>query len=70
MFQPMRPEAPRALFPDAGHRLELVLYLPDRRPWPLTLSPGMERFVGYYPRVEGIESGTQLLEYSLVRADA
>jgi hypothetical protein len=43
--------------------LELVLRLPDGSPWRLTLSPGMERFIGYYPRVEGIDPGGPLLRF-------
>lgn len=44
-------------------RLELVLRLADGSPWRLTVSPGMERFIGYYPRVEGIDPGGPLLSF-------
>jgi hypothetical protein len=44
-------------------RLTLVLRLADGSPWHLSLSPGMERFIGYYPRVEGIDSGGPLLRF-------
>lgn len=44
-------------------RLELVLRLADGSPWRLSVSAGMERFVGYYPRVDGIDSGEPLLSY-------
>ena len=44
-------------------RLELVLRLPDGSPWRLTVSPGMERFIGYYPRIEGIDPGGPLLRF-------
>lgn len=65
----MRPDAPRFLFTaDAGRRLELVLYTADREAWTLTLSPGMERFIGHYPRVDGIDSGAPLLAYRAVHA--
>ena len=47
---------------DTG-RLELTLRLADGRPWRLTLSPGMERFIGYYPRIEGIDAGGPLLRF-------
>lgn len=46
-------------------RVELVLRLEDGSPWRLTLSPGMERFIGYYPRVEGIDAGGPLLRYGV-----
>lgn len=46
-------------------RIELVLRLADGTPWRLTLSPGMERFVGYYPRVEGIDPGGPLLRFEV-----
>lgn len=46
-------------------RVELVLNTPDGRPWRLTVSPGMERFIGYYPRVEGIDPGGPLLRFAL-----
>ncbi|HEX8263753.1 MAG TPA: hypothetical protein VF547_12860 [Allosphingosinicella sp.] len=44
-------------------RLELVLRLADGGPWRLSLSAGMERFIGYYPRVEGLDPGGPLLRF-------
>ena len=44
-------------------RLELVLRLEDGSPWRLTLSAGMQRFIGYYPRVDGIDAGGPLLRF-------
>lgn len=44
-------------------RLELVLRLADGSPWRLTVSSGMERFIGYYPRVDGIDAGGPLLSF-------
>ena len=47
-------------------RLELVLRLADGSPWRLSLSAGMERFIGYYPRVDGIDAGGPLLRFRVV----
>jgi hypothetical protein len=47
-------------------RLELVLRLADGSPWRLTLSAGMERFIGYYPRVDGFDAGGPLLRFGTV----
>ncbi|HEX6376331.1 MAG TPA: hypothetical protein VFZ91_11495 [Allosphingosinicella sp.] len=57
----IHPTLPPAIV-DPG-RLELVLRLADGSPWRLTLSAGMERFIGYYPRVDGIDSGGPLLRF-------
>ncbi|HEX8238213.1 MAG TPA: hypothetical protein VF574_00555 [Allosphingosinicella sp.] len=46
-------------------RLELVLRREDGSPWRLTVSAGMERFIGYYPRVEGLDSGGPLLRFKV-----
>ena len=46
-------------------RLELVLRLADGSPWRLTVSAGMERFIGYYPRVDGIDAGGPLLRFRI-----
>ena len=47
-------------------RLELVLRLADGGgPWRLTLSAGMERFIGYYPRVDGLDAGGPLLRFGI-----
>ncbi|HYD36119.1 MAG TPA: hypothetical protein VEA60_00805 [Allosphingosinicella sp.] len=44
-------------------RVELVLRLADGRPWRLTVSRGIERFIGHYPRLDGIDSGEPLLRF-------
>lgn len=44
-------------------RIELVLRLEDGSPWKLTLSAGMERFIGHYPRVDGLDAGGPLLRF-------
>jgi hypothetical protein len=46
-------------------RLELVLRHVDGTPWRLTVSPGIERFIGFYPRVDGIDSGGPLLRFEV-----
>lgn len=46
--------------------LELVLHLEDGSPWRLSVSAGMERFIGYYPRVDGIDPGAPLLRFQAV----
>ena len=46
-------------------RLELELRLADGSPWRLTVSPGIERFIGYYPRVDGIDAGGPLLRFTV-----
>jgi hypothetical protein len=50
----------------ARPRVELLLRLEDGRPWSLTVSAGMERFIGYYPKVRGIDSGEPLLSFRAV----
>ncbi len=47
-------------------RLELLLRQPDGQPWSVTFSPGIERFIGAYPRLEGVDAGGSLLEYRAV----
>lgn len=44
-------------------RVELVLRLEDGSPWRLTVSTGMERFIGYYPRVDGLDADGPLLRF-------
>jgi hypothetical protein len=44
-------------------RLELVLRLADGSPWRLSVSPGIERFIGVYPRIDGIDAGGPLLRF-------
>jgi hypothetical protein len=43
--------------------MELVLRLPDGSPWALRFSPGIERFIGFYPRLDAIEADGPLLSY-------
>ena len=50
----------------ARPRVELLLRLEDGRPWSLTVSAGMERFIGYYPKIGGIDSGEPLLSFRAV----
>jgi hypothetical protein len=44
-------------------RLELVLTLADGRPWRLSVATGMDRFIGYYPHIEGFGAAGALLEW-------
>jgi hypothetical protein len=51
----MRTAAASPFFTAAARgRIELVLRCEDGRDWTLTFSPGMEQFIGYYPRICGI----------------
>lgn len=50
-------------------RTELVLRLPDGAPWVLTMSAGIERFLGWYPRLDGIDPDGPLLSYRTVLAE-
>lgn len=43
--------------------IELVLHDADGTPWPLVVAPEMVRFIGRYPRVEGIGGGGPLLRF-------
>ncbi len=53
-----------AFLPAAARpRVELLLRLQDGSPWRLTVSAGMERFIGYYPKVDGIDGGGPLLSF-------
>ena len=62
----MRTDVSRFIPGAVAPRVELVLRGPDGAPWTLTMSPGMERFVGHYPRLEGFDCGGPLLLYSSV----
>ncbi len=44
-------------------RIELMLRLEDGSPWRLTVSPGTERFIGYYPLGDGLDAGGSLLRF-------
>ena len=50
-------------------RLELVLRLEDGSPWRLSVSAGIERFIGYYPRVDGLDAGGPLLSFRAAGQD-
>lgn len=52
---PFRFDEPRAL--------ELVLPGCDGAPWVLSLSPGTERFIGAYPRLDGFGGEAPLLVF-------
>jgi len=43
--------------------VELELRLDDGSPWRLLVSPGVERFIGHYPLVEGLDPGGALLRF-------
>lgn len=47
-------------------RVELLLRAPDGAPWRLSLSAGIERFIGHYPRLEGFSAEGPLLEFRAV----
>lgn len=47
-------------------RVELLLRLPDGAPWRLNVSAGVARFIGHYPRLDGIAASGPLLEYRAV----
>jgi hypothetical protein len=51
----MRTDAASPFFTAAERgRIELVLRCEDGSDWTLSFSPGMERFIGPYPRICGI----------------
>ena len=62
----MQPFLPRSLAAQAA-RVELRLRLPDGAPWVLSVSAGVERFIGPYPRLGGIMSDGPLLEFETVQ---
>jgi hypothetical protein len=45
-------------------RVDLVLRLPEGEPWVVSFSPGIERFIGHYPRFEEIAPEGTLLTFS------
>jgi len=47
--------------------LELVLRLEDGSPWRLTVTAGMDRFIGYYPLADGLDAGGPLLRFRAVK---
>jgi hypothetical protein len=42
-----------------------MLRLEDGSPWRLTVSAGMDRFIGYYPLVDGLDAGGPLLRFRI-----
>jgi hypothetical protein len=48
---------------DGPSTLELVLPGNDGAPWVLSLSAGMEKFIGAYPRIDGFGAGDPLLAF-------
>jgi hypothetical protein len=50
-------------------KVQLLLRTPGGDRWQLALSPGMERFIGHYPRVPGLGSGGPLLRYEPLEDD-
>ena len=60
--------AAMSILPSPSHageppRIELSLRLADGAAWILSVSAGMERFIGFYPRLDGIRADGPLLEY-------
>ena len=47
-------------------QIQLMLRTPDGDRWGLTLSSGMERFIGQYSQVPGLGSDGPLLAYQAV----
>ena len=63
----MRTDVPKFLLgASAAPRVALALTRPDGEPWLLTVSPGMERFIGFYPRLTGFACAGPLLAYRRV----
>jgi len=56
---------PRAF---TSRRTELVLVAADGSAWPVSMSPGIERFIGAYPRLPGLESESGLLSFRSIVA--
>ena len=50
--------------------LELVLRDEDGAPWVLSIAPGMARFIGSYPRLDGFGGDSPLLLFRPADADA
>ena len=59
---------PDPIAPPLRHapKIQLMLRTREGRGWELSLSEGMERFIGHYPRVAGLGSGGPLLCYEPV----
>jgi hypothetical protein len=71
MFSFMRHPDPAQFFRAAEHgRVELVLRFGEGASWTVDFSAGIERFIGYYPRVTGIGADNALLFFQRVAASA
>ena len=64
MFYPMRAKSP--LPSRQPRQLRLNLRTPEGGAWDLTVSAGMERFIGHYSKVPGLASDSPLLDYQPV----
>ncbi|HEX8307856.1 MAG TPA: hypothetical protein VF645_05495 [Allosphingosinicella sp.] len=47
-------------------KIQLRLTTAEGQAWDLTVSAGIERFIGHYSRVPGLASDSPLLEYQTV----
>lgn len=47
-------------------RVALTILTPEGHDWMLTMSPGMEVFIGRYRRLKGFECGSGLIRFSSV----
>lgn len=47
-------------------RVELNLRLEDGEPWTVSFSPGIERFIGHYPRLDAIAPEGTLLAFTRI----
>ncbi|HEY0148128.1 MAG TPA: hypothetical protein VGB70_03920 [Allosphingosinicella sp.] len=47
----------------AAPRSEILFRLAGGTPWRFTMSAGCERFIGFYPRVPGIEADGGVFAY-------
>lgn len=59
----MQDQQPAFMLGMPAPRIELALSRPDGEPWSLIVSPGIERFIGYYPRLEGFACAGPVLVY-------
>jgi hypothetical protein len=64
MNMSMRAPTPGFLFQGAEPpKVELLLRREDGTPWTLSISAGVEQFIGYYPRIRGLVFDGSLLAY-------
>ena len=67
MNRPMSEPTPGFMFRGGEPpKVELLLTRRDGTPWTLTISAGVQRFIGHYPRIRGIEFEGSLLKYRAV----